>query len=190
MDKNAHTNQGKTSKKLVRRSNSNEMVYCPQKVYSPHASPQMAPPHIQQQHQHSYQHQSSDSYGPGQHGHQQQHPQTGRSPKVAGYRIIRQIIPGPHSTQAEIERALARGSASSSASQHRTPGPAGGHHGKHGSQPTYVMNSHGGTAYETKPQKVYSPHNLYCNHRAPSIYRKHSTVDNGAMHRSSSIENF
>jgi len=31
-----------------------------------------------------------------------------KSQKVAGYRIIRQIIPGPNSTAAEIEKALAR----------------------------------------------------------------------------------
>ncbi len=30
------------------------------------------------------------------------------NPKIAGYRIIRQIIPGPNSTPAEIEKALAR----------------------------------------------------------------------------------
>lgn len=31
-----------------------------------------------------------------------------KSQKVAGYRIIRQIIPGPNSTAAEIEKALER----------------------------------------------------------------------------------
>lgn len=29
------------------------------------------------------------------------------APKIAGYRIIRQIIPGPNSKPADIERALA-----------------------------------------------------------------------------------
>jgi hypothetical protein len=60
--------------------------------------------------------------------------------RVAGYRIIRQIIPGPNSTEADIERAIARSQFVNTSSYMSQPA----HHRQHHSQ---VPNN-----------RVYSPY--------------------------------
>ena len=77
----------------MQRSYSNELVYAQtSQIYSPASSMQPSVYSPQQM---------PDMYNANQ-------PKKGK--KIAGYRIIRQIIPGANSSQADIERALAQSS--------------------------------------------------------------------------------
>lgn len=97
--------------KPMKHSDSSEMLPPPQpKVYAPHGSSfySTAGPSPYQKH----------------HAPHAATSEVKKQPKVAGYRVIRQIIPGPHSSQADIDRALSRGSSqrsNNSSVHHKQP---------------------------------------------------------------------
>ena len=173
----------KTSKKPVRRSNSNEMIYSPHKTYAPHSViPTTTTKHT------SYIKPSSDLYS-------SQHQL--KKPKVAGYRVIRQIIPGPNSTQADIEKVLSRGSsqyATNSNSNNKVILTK---------QPTLIKGSsqpYGQMIMKESKREVVnrrdhppSPLNsFYANSSVTqqSPYRKGNNSECGSSHRSTSIDKF
>lgn len=93
----------------VRRSNSNDIIYYPSPTYQQHSAAPPPPPPLPSQQIYSpisSIHPVSDYYSKS--GGNTNLSSNSRKQKVAGYRIIRQIIPGPNTSQAEIEKALSR----------------------------------------------------------------------------------
>jgi hypothetical protein len=110
-----------------------------------------------------------------------QYVQRQSKPQITGYRIIRQIIPGPNATNADIERALARSqNVDSYARQSR-------HHSGTGQYTTTDINSygrqrvysqsppyvpHGRTSYASQAQQ--QPFYSSQNYIDPNVYRSSS----------------
>lgn len=193
-----------------RRSTSNELSYSPSSQQQPIYSPVNF---IQQQQQHHAlvcQQQQPDIYClPHQQQQQQQLLQQQKKPKVTGYRIIRQIIPGPNATAADIEKALARSQRISStyanskriyspsfetnnqpiySASNSTASPAFGH-----PPPVTVMQTGSKPNHRTVfvQQAAYSPHNIYAmKETAPPPPPPPPGMHKKEVYRSSSIDNF
>jgi len=191
----------KALKKSLRRSESNEIIFPQQKTYAPHSTiPTTTTSTTKAQSPH--QKPSLDSYSS---------PQNVKTPKVAGYRVIRQIIPGPNSTQADIEKVLSRGSSRSSTHTNiitNTNSKSNNNNNNeiltkntlHQTKHSFVMKGGVSPSYGTmirdckREQPIVSSasNSVYNSHSVmrQSPFRKTNNTDYGSMNRSNSIDKF
>ena len=189
----------KALKKSLRRSESNEIIFPQQKTYAPHSTiPTTTTSTTKAQSPH--QKPSLDLYSS---------PQNVKTPKVAGYRVIRQIIPGPNSTQADIEKVLSRGSSRSSTHPNSTTTNTNNKNNNNEvftkntlnqTKHSFVMKGGVSPSYGTmirdskREQPIVSStsNSFYNSHSAmhQSPFRKTNNTDYGSMNRSNSIDKF
>lgn len=130
-------------------------------------------------------------------------PSSNRKSKVAGYRIIRQIIPGPNSTPADIEKALARSQRISTvyANQKKNYSPSFDLNNSvqypiYSDQQQQQQQQQTYDYYYSSPKNSASNtyvssgnlHPIYGQH--PVVYTNSSNINKQDVYRSSSIDNF
>lgn len=122
-------------------------------------------------------------------------PNPNRKSKVAGYRIIRQIIPGPNSTPADIEKALARSQRISTVYPNQRKNYSPSFELNNSFQyPIYsASGSQNNYEYFYSPSKSSSKHvgnTNMVNTAMHSTYVPHNIYTKNDIYRSSSIDNF